>query len=165
MVILTVEQIKNECETITFKLSSYDQLLHALFQLMLNTGVRTVEAVNSGLWQLIDPTTVKLTTAKFGDTRLIQTSDIPPLYLSYITASQPVNRIYSTDNLRKHFNQFTSFPTLMCEHKQISCHLYRHNFIKQLYAQGYSIEEIAIILGHVNPTSTAGYVNSVIYYE
>lgn len=164
MPILTNSEILAECNLVYSRANSYSAILGSLFHTMLLNGCRTVEAINKTAWDFSSAPDWILTTAKFGDLRHIDESEIDSMHISLIQDSSTADRIYSPDELRKIFNKFTSYPLLNCRNKQIACHLFRHNKIKQLYDGGMSVPNITAYMGHNHETSTMNYILSQIYF-
>lgn len=160
MAILTNSEINIECNHILDKLETYHTPLFEAFSLMYSQGLRTIEICNKSLWTVNNNATVSLTTAKFGDIRTFNFSDIPPFYLSFLQSSKTGLYYYSLVSMQNVFNKFTSYPSLYIKSKQVGCHLYRHNFCKLLYDGGMSVEDISSRLGHQELTSTMGYILS-----
>lgn len=160
MAILTNLEIDNECLLLIDKLNNYHQPLRDAFQIMYLHGLRTIEICNKSLWSVNPDTSLTLSTAKFGDERIFLESDLPSFYYSFITSADSSRYYYSVESMQRVFNKFTSYPTLYIKSKQVGCHLFRHNFCKKLYDNGYSVEAISERLGHQELTSTMGYILS-----
>jgi len=52
------------------------------------------------------------------------------------------------------------FGNLFVEGKQITTHLFRHNYVKRLFDSGLSVSEISSIIGERAEKNTLGYVHS-----
>jgi hypothetical protein len=112
---------------------------------------------------LIDIDTVRVITQKFSNPRFISLSDFNSIYISHLASGQLHTLIRSYSYYSSKMLIFNSlFPRLHIKNKQITTHLFRHNYVKKLFDQGQTIEEISSIIGEREPKNTLGYVYSQI---
>lgn len=68
-------------------------------------------------------------------------------------------------NLQRLIEKENSIRVLKCGNKKIGAHLFRHNYIKRLVADGKQVSTIDVMLGYTNQTVADTYAVSKIYYE
>lgn len=163
MTILSIEQINDECARIVNRTQHYNPFLHACFQVLFNTGARCGEVCDLSLWQITFDGKVEWQTIKRGGVRSVSASLIPALFQHYILFKPESRFIASKRNLRSAFDIFSSFQAVYTLDKQISTHLFRHNRIKQLYADGWSLDDIRTYFAVGANEVPEYYVNSTIY--
>lgn len=163
MTILTPTQINNVCLQVVNSTSDYNDYLHSCLHVMYITGCRCGEVANLNLWKHTNPNKVSWQTIKRGGIRSINTSELPSFYVNFIDNPPASGFISSKRNIRSAFDIFSPYQAIWTLDKQISSHLFRHNRMKQLYADGWSIDDITAWFAVGANEVSDYYINSVIY--
>lgn len=134
----------------------------ALFQLMYNTGLRVGEVLGVERWQDIDSDYFEVQLSKGETAREIAISLVPAQLIEYYHTKTPFDlQTYSSVN-----NTFKrNGPGLIfgSDSRRTTCHAFRYRFMKQLAAEGRTMAEIAVTMGHINFANTAAYIQSEIW--
>ncbi len=161
--LLTSSDIDNCCKSIVAHSKLYDMYSYIIFDSLYRTGLRINELLDYSRISIIDTNSALVQTQKFSNPRVISISDFNPVYISHLASNSldAFIRSYSYYS-EKMFLYNNMFNKLYVNKKRISTHLYRHNFVKKLYNDGFSIPEISNTIGERDSKNTLGYVHSKI---
>ncbi len=160
---LTNPQIDELCQHLVTKTRNVDIYAYILFDTLYNTGLRVNELLEYSRVEIIDTETVQVTTQKFSNPRLIEISDINPIFFAHLAADTLKSILRSYSYYSNKFVLFNSlFPRLTIKDKRITTHLFRHNYVKKLHDNGLSIPEISKVIGEREEKNTMGYIFSEI---
>ncbi len=161
--LLTSSDIDNCCQSVVAHSKSYDMYSYIIFDSLYKTGLRINELLDYSRISIIDTNSVLVQTQKFSNPRVISITDFNPVYISHLASGSldAFIRSYSYYS-EKMFLYNSLFHKLYINSKRISTHLYRHNFVKKLFANGFSISEISNTIGERDDKNTFGYVHSQI---
>jgi site-specific recombinase XerD len=160
---LTNTQIDELCQHLVEKTRNVDVYAYILFDTLYNTGLRVNELLEYSRIEIIDTNTVQVTTQKFSNPRLIQISDLNPIYFAHLAADTLNSILRSYSYYSNKFVLFNSlFPRLSIKDKRVTTHLFRHNYVKKLHDNGLTIPEISSIIGEKEDKNTIGYIYSEI---
>ena len=67
-------------------------------------------------------------------------------------------------NLQRVLKKLMPIRDIRCGKKNIGAHIFRHNYIRKLFAQGKTIEEIDRHLGYTSQTVADTYLSATIHY-
>ena len=87
-----------------------------------------------------------------------------PKYIEEIELTQD-NFWINKRNLQRIIEKAMPYSALYCGDKKIGAHLFRHNYIRKLFASGYQIESINNIMGYTTQNVADTYLAAVIYYK
>lgn len=160
---LTRAEINNVCKRAVEYSYSYSPEIFTCFETMYTIGCREGEVCDLSRWQLNPNNTAILITLKRGGTRTFVTSDLPQSLIAAIQNYGNHPFVKSSRRLRSYFNQVSIVGKIWCKEKEISCHLFRHNRVKQLHIEGKSFQWIADYLT-VSSEEVAKYYNDSIIY-
>jgi len=161
--ILSNPQIDELCQHLVAKTRNVDVYAYILFDTLYNTGLRVNELLEYSRVEIIDTETVQVITQKFSNPRLIEITEINPIYFAHLAADTLKSIIRSYSYYSNKFVLFNSlFPRLAIKDKRITTHLFRHNYVKRLHDDGMSIPEISEIIGEREEKNTMGYIYSQI---
>ena len=161
--VLSNSQIDQLCKHIVEKTRNVDIYAYILFDSLYNTGLRVNELLEYSRVEIVDTNTVQVTTQKFSNPRLIEISDLNPIYFAHLAADTLNSILRSYSYYSNKFVLFNSlFPRLTIKDKRITTHLFRHNYVKKLHDEGFSIAEISSIIGEREEKNTIGYIYSEI---
>ena len=163
MLILGLEMLLEVRDKFLSRISvSFGEVL-PLFLAMSELGLRFSEAYELKRWEVVNNSLYKLRTAKKGEFRLISINDIPELFLLRLQANIDYATPYSYSTILRIFKKYYLVSNMKVGGKGIGTHIFRHIKAKDLYAKGYSVEDIQLYFGHIKVESTLTYINSSIY--
>jgi site-specific recombinase XerD len=139
-----------------------DVFLYPVFSLLYNNGLRVGEAIELDRWSNCVDGYYRIKTEKGSNDRLIAMNDLPRNFLNVLIHRKEKERYASYDVVKKRFNSYFKATFCTSDRRKLATHLFRHNFVKQRYAQGMSAEEIAAIIGEKEVKNIMLYVNSEI---
>lgn len=163
MTILSDEDIDVNCKHVVAQLSYQSPFIQNCMNVLYNCGCRASESVNMLKWSELDNSNLKLVTLKYNYERTIEKAILPVTFVTLVLDPEKKEFYCSASNLRKTFEKLTLYPNARVLNKQISLHMFRHNFVKQLYSNGASVDEIEKILGLKSSDIVNNYLHSVIY--
>lgn len=67
-------------------------------------------------------------------------------------------------NLQRTLKRLMPISNIFCGKKNIGAHIFRHNYIRKLLADGKTIEEINEHMGYTSQTVEDTYLSAIIYY-
>jgi len=160
---LTNPQIDELCQHLVTKTRNVDVYAYILFDTLYNTGLRVNELLEYSRVEIIDTEIVQVATQKFSDPRLIEISELNPIYFAHLASDTLKSILRSYSYYSNKFVLFNSlFPRLAIKDKRVTTHLFRHNYVKKLHDNGLSILEISKIIGEREEKNTMGYIYSEI---
>ena len=134
----------------------------AIFRLMYNTGLRANEALEVDRWTVAGTDSFEVQLSKDEGTRIIPYSSVPDSIIeNYKNKVQYIYQTYSSIN--NTFKRFAPGFIINEDTRRTTSHIMRYRYMQQLKADGLSIAEIAVVMGHINTANTAKYVSSDIY--
>lgn len=160
MAILSLSEITDCCYKAAYNYSYHSVYGIDILRNMYTTGCRLNEATNFFLWSDFDNDSVELQTIKQGNVRRILKSELTPIFLNAILSQYPNPNYLSGSATRKIFNDVTIYPHARVLNKDVSTHMFRFRYIKQLRADGFSTNEIKVIMGLKSATITNRYINA-----
>lgn len=131
------------------------------FIVMLLTGMRFNDVklcFNVGSY--VD--SFKLQPSKNNALRTIATKELPDSFIAFLHGEQCYQYSISYSSILRYFRQCCKYPLISVANKILGVHLFRHNYMKQLFLSGKSVNEIALITGEKTITSAANYIFSSI---
>jgi hypothetical protein len=138
----------------------YFEELREAFKLLRLTGCRIQELFDISRWTIISGYTVQLQPQKGNNPRtIILNSDFDNFISAIQGQFKPfLGRTYS--QLEYLFLKINPYGKLYSGARQILNYAYRYLYIRELAADGLTNEQIAVIMGHVNPTVILNYLNA-----
>lgn len=133
-----------------------------ILKLMYSTGLRIDEVLDSKRWRPHGQDEFYVNLAKGDQRRKIARIIIPTTLVKYYELGQ-FNPVYTYSALLWRINQATPIITVNGDTRRTSAHLFRYFYIKDLYAQGYSVRDIKRIIEHKSLSSTSMYVFDQLY--
>lgn len=162
MHLLSTEEISTLCENIVSVAEKHDLFLHAVFDTLNLTGLRCNEALEFERWTILTDNLFQVTTEKKSSPRLFNAEELNPLYSDLLKNDATYLLTHNYKSVARKFKLFCPYSNLVVGNKQISTHLFRHNYVKKLFNQGQSIQQISDKIGEKEPKNILGYVNSQI---
>lgn len=163
--ILTNQDIDNNLIQIIEKARNDYPPIIPVFEIMYYKGVRAQEATNLERWYFINPTTIILSPLKYNDKRTFNKEELPASFLDYLKSYPQIPYFFNYDRTNYLFNLYTNYSSIYIGEKKSTLHLFRHNFVKKLVAEGKTDTQIQQILGERQLRSAQAYINSVFSTE
>lgn len=158
MEIITNSELDILCQDVVTNAVAYDIPLHPILQLLYNTGLRIEEAIQAERWSAIDADGYNVVLAKSSGVRYIHRYLVPEKCQD-IYDDPLVNFFqFRIRQVRYYIKYYTPATNISKGMKDSVCHLFRYNYCRKLYDEGYTIEEISEIIKHSTPALTSHYV-------
>lgn len=140
------------------------QFSAAFFELLYVTGLRYNDVLLISSSSVVGDDIV-LYPSKFNAKRTIPLLSVPSDFRYHLTYQQlPFYNIpYST--IVRDFRLARPCTARNTESKEMLLHIFRHNYMKKLFMQGLSNQEIANVMGEKHVSSANCYIYSSIFYE
>ena len=164
-IFLTNSEIDNVCirlmQEVSLKHPMYEP--HVFF--LYHYGVRINEVFNYRITYDINQDKLVVFPQKNNNPRnLVITNNDTLSQLEKLQLSQDLDYL-NKKNLQRIIEKEISIRVLKCGNKKIGAHLFRHNYIKKLVADGKQILTIDFMMGYTNQSVVDTYAVSRIYYE
>ena len=164
------EQISDETLNIMLskfieKMEKFDFVMYPTFKILYDHGFRIKEVLEAKRWKLNDNGIFRVETEKGSLPRFINYSEIEGRYRNELDYANYTDKLLNYSQVKRRFESYFNAQFFTENNRKLITHLFRHNFVKQKYNQGLSIEEISKIIGEINKENTRGYVESKIYKE
>ena len=134
------------------------------FYFMHHFGVRVGEVFNNHIALATNGTHFEIYPQKQNNARTYEiiNSEIADNLENLILTQE--NSYLNKRNLQRIVKEINPYRTLKRGNKNIGAHLFRHNYIKKLIADGKQFSTINNMLGYTNQTVANTYATSEIYY-
>lgn len=131
---------------------------------LYNTGCRIGEVFGNRMYYDSSTDTVHIIAQKKNYIRKV--NEIGSLDISTINRLSKRQDLFylNVRNLQRVLKKLIPVSNIKCGKKNIGAHIFRHNYIRKLFAQGKTIEEIDRHLGYTSQTVENTYLSAVIYY-
>lgn len=160
---VTSTQLNNLCIYLTNNEHYYYSYVKNYFELMYKTGCRISEAINPSLWHRVGADVLILQPLKLNNNREFLISEVNCFLLDNLLNGNLTVFDLNYSKVNYHIlNQIRSYDVTI-RNKNSSCHLFRHNYAKQLKLQGKSDVQIKNIMGERNQSSANEYIYSEIF--
>ena len=141
----------------------YDIYSFMIFESLYNTGLRINELIEYSRITQIDTNTVLINTQKFSNPRAINSSLLNETYYSAFQLNTLPLFIRSYSYYNSAFiNRLRYYKDIRIGEKEVTTHLFRHNYIKKLSINGFDTNQISGIIGERVNKNTQGYIDSII---
>lgn len=160
--IITPTELDNICNEIMTSASSYNYETHAYFYTAYYTGARANE-ITELTQRIVSLTNTHLTykTEKTNGNRTVLVSEVAELFRRRYQAGTNALLLNTYLSLNYYVKRLGYKNITVNGSKKETIHLFRHNFAKQLYANGDTAEQVGIKM--LVTTATANiYINSII---
>jgi site-specific recombinase XerD len=134
-----------------------------LAKVMYNIGCRACETYSMSRWVMVTNDVFTLSPCKFSDTRVFSVSELPVEYVSYLLGLEANINNVTYRKLEYCLNSVIGHFGIYVKGKDSVCHLFRHNYVKKLIAQGLNEVQIKSKLGERTLRSTRQYMYSEIF--
>jgi len=141
----------------------YDIYSFILFDSLYKTGLRINELIEYSRITQIDTNTVLVNTQKFSNPRAINSSLLNETYFEAFKSNTLKLFIRSYSYYNSSFiTRCRYYKDIKIGGKPVTTHLFRHNYIKKLWINGFDCNQISGIIGERVNKNTQGYIDSII---
>lgn len=146
-------------------MKGHDQIFDAYFQDLYNTGLRAMELaqIYSRLYKLGQVWYLKLEKGS-ADRQIDLTTLSYHAQLCIALGREPYFTV-THSRIKGLFRTFYPHKPVFSEGKIVTSHLFRHAFVKRLYAAGLDITTISKMIGEKVEANTQHYADSVLMYR
>jgi hypothetical protein len=130
---------------------------------LLHTGCRPEEVLTIGLWTYISSVAIELQPLKGNGTRTFIESDLTPGLVFAIQNNIKPYEGLTLRQLESVNKKILPVATVGTSAKSAISYIFRYNYIKQLYIQGYSDAAITAKMGYALDSVTVGYRTRLLY--
>lgn len=134
----------------------------SVFSTLYNHGFRVREVLYSYQWDDLGNGQIKCKTSKGSLDRIIPVSELDYFLLDGIYKKQNNYVLPSYSTYLRYFGSNKAVLQYFVNGARIGTHIFRHNYIKRLNAEGLNIEQIKNATGLLSNEVANGYLNSVI---
>lgn len=160
--ILTNEELNLLCSYLLEQSHHYSINLYPFIHCQYNTGLRVNEVFELERWVYLDSENLQVALEKTTATRIIQANNIPLEYLELLGEHPQDTPTVRVRQYQYFIKKFLGVKDIRVGDKSISSHLFRYNFIRQLSALGWSIQQIRQEITHSSASMTASYLTAPI---
>lgn len=132
------------------------------FEVMLATGCRPTEPLMLELWQPYSKQMFRLMPLKGNKQRLVEINSLPIEFQQAVFTSTPIFEQIFYPKFLYQFNRLFALKPLLKDSKDISLYAFRYHKFKRLAVDGFSREQIKIIMGENSLSVSNGYVDAVL---
>ncbi len=163
---LTTNEIDDLCRQVVQKAEKVDIYSFIIFDTLYRTGLRISELLEINRIQLLSSEKILITTQKKSNNRIIDKKQFNEIFIESFISNQLHFLLRNYKYYSLNFNLYNPLNhNLRTRNKQISTHLFRHNYIKKRFQSGLSVSEISNEIGEKENKNTLKYINSIIYYQ
>lgn len=164
MHILNDLKIDEICKKMVIAAKSEYPIYYPHIYLLYKTGCRIGEVFDYRMHYNADKNTVNVIAQKKNYIREIPADDSFNLDLVNRLENRQDLFYLNIRNLQRVLKKLMPISNIMCGKKNIGAHIFRHNYIRKLLAEGKSIEEINQHMGYTSQTVEDTYLSAIIYY-
>jgi integrase len=157
MEILTPSKLNDLSHYIVNNALSRFDYYGVLMQTLLVTGCRVAE-LHYSRWYIVDNEYFGLLPQKANNTRIIPINTLNPRFINYIYNPLDEQLYTSYSSVLMYFNRALKPYKVSYERKDVGPHLFRHNFIRQLYAKRHTFDDIKDTLGYKSNEMLSNYL-------
>lgn len=160
--ILNLNEITEICDYFVNAPYPYYEVFREMFVVLMLTGCRPEEVFSIGRWTYISGYDCELQPCKSNNVRFVTLSSSTPNFIESVKNQTPPFMGLSIHQAQNLFNKVKLFNYLYSGDGIFTLYIYRYRFIKQLYADGVPLVNIASILGYTSTSTPQSYIDAVI---
>ena len=164
MNIVSNEELDEICKKIVFRAKAEYPMYYPHIYLLYKTGCRIGEVFDFRTHYNAEKKTVNIVAQKKNYVREIVIDDAFNLELLNRLMNRQDLFYLNIRNLQRTLKKLMPISNIFCGKKNIGAHIFRHNYIRKLLADGKTIEEINEHMGYTSQTVEDTYLSAVIYY-
>lgn len=145
------------------KLKNTHRLEYIYLKNMYLTGLRVSECCEMDSIVVLDDNKLQFPEKKRSNARVLDVSELEPLYFELFQSEEKAYKYMYPKRLSQLMRKLFTCDNIKIGEKNVSTHLFRHNYIKKLLLiDGNTVEVVRDIVQHKSVTSTIAYANSKI---
>ena len=164
MIIVSNEELEEICKKIVVTAKSDYPMYYPHIYLLYKTGCRIGEVFDFRMHYNEDSNTINIIAQKKNYVREIPVDETFNLELLNRLMNRQDLFYLNIRNLQRTLKKLMPISNIFCGKKNIGAHIFRHNYIRKLLADGKTIEEINEHMGYTRQTVEDTYLSAIIYY-
>ena len=164
MVIVSNEELELICKKIVVTAKSDYPMYYPHIYLLYKTGCRIGEVFDFRMHYNEERNTINIIAQKKNYVREIPVDETFNLELLNRLINRQDLFYLNIRNLQRTLKKLMPISNIFCGKKNIGAHIFRHNYIRKLLADGKTIEEINEHMGYTRQTVEDTYLSAIIYY-
>lgn len=164
MIIVSTEELELICKKIVVTAKSDYPMYYPHIYLLYKTGCRIGEVFDFRMHYNEERNTINIIAQKKNYVREIPVDETFNLELLNRLINRQDLFYLNIRNLQRSLKKLMPISNIFCGKKNIGAHIFRHNYIRKLLADGKTIEEINEHMGYTRQTVEDTYLSAVIYY-
>lgn len=162
---LSNQEIDNVCKELVNRISEKHPHYKSYINFIYMYGCRINELFDYRIFYNAETFTIEIIPQKKNNNRYLRNVPLKAIkWVEEINQTQPLFYL-NKRNLQRIIEKEMPIRNLKCGNKNIGGHLFRHNYIKKLVADGGQVENINLLMGYTTQTIADTYAISQIYYE
>lgn len=164
MIIVSSEELEVICKKIVVTAKSDYPMYYPHIYLLYKTGCRIGEVFDFRMHYNEERNTINIIAQKKNYVREIPVDETFNLELLNRLMNRQDLFYLNIRNLQRTLKRLMPISNIFCGKKNIGAHIFRHNYIRKLLADGKTIEEINEHMGYTRQTVEDTYLSAIIYY-
>ena len=164
MIIVSNEELEVICKKIVVTAKSDYPMYYPHIYLLYKTGCRIGEVFDFRMHYNEERNTINIIAQKKNYVREIPVDETFNLELLNRLMNRQDLFYLNIRNLQRSLKKLMPISNIFCGKKNIGAHIFRHNYIRKLLADGKTIEEINEHMGYTRQTVEDTYLSAIIYY-
>lgn len=164
MIIVSNEELEIICKKIVVTAKSDYPMYYPHIYLLYKTGCRIGEVFDFRMHYNEERNTINIVAQKKNYVREIPVDESFNLELLNRLMNRQDLFYLNIRNLQRTLKKLMPISNIFCGKKNIGAHIFRHNYIRKLLADGKTIEEINEHMGYTSQTVEDTYLSAIIYY-
>ena len=164
MIIVSNEELEVICKKIVVTAKSDYPMYYPHIYLLYKTGCRIGEVFDFRMHYNEERNTINIIAQKKNYVREIPVDETFNLDLLNRLMNRQDLFYLNIRNLQRTLKKLMPISNIFCGKKNIGAHIFRHNYIRKLLADGKTIEEINDHMGYTRQTVEDTYLSAIICY-
>lgn len=164
MAVLTYEQLQSALENVCTPQKNWPPVFTDCYSTYMATGCRTSELLDVERWTDNMDGTITLQPLKSNSPRLISAETLPISFISYINGTVGDYQDLTTRQLTYGMNRLFRFPLIEKGNKQSNIYLFRYYYVKTLFLNGMTVEQVVSHMGWADNAIAIGYRDAILEY-
>lgn len=164
MIIVSNEELEEICKKIVVTAKSDYPMYYPHIYLLYKTGCRIGEVFDFRMHYNEEKNTINIIAQKKNYVREIPVDETFNLELLNRLINRQDLFYLNIRNLQRTLKKLMPISNIFCGKKNIGAHIFRHNYIRKLLADGKTIAEINEHMGYTSQTVEDTYLSAIIYY-
>ena len=154
------QSLQTDLQGFLYTIERISATYHLAFRVQYVTGCRFNELRQITRFSIIDSTQYSLQPQKGNDLRTLPLNLLPPDFIAMIQAQDDYFEGLTQSTASYYFRTFYFNKRIFHDNKQLTTNLFRHHYCKDLHNAGYSITQIARLLGERDQKNAENYIFS-----